>query len=190
MAAGTIAGDRDVARMAGEAMATMGPYIVLAFAAAQFVAYFAWSNLGLMLAIAGADFLKGIGFGGIPLLLVFIAFAAFVDLFVASASAKWAVMAPIFVPMLMGLGFSPELTQAAYRVADSITNVITPLLPYFPIVVAFAQKYEPKLKLGTLLAAMLPYSIVFGLGWTGLFVVWYLLKLPLGPGAPLFYPAG
>ncbi|MBC8123323.1 MAG: AbgT family transporter [Gemmatimonadaceae bacterium] len=184
---GSIRDDRTVARMTGETMATMGSYIVLAFAAAQFVAYFGWSNLGLMLAIGGADFLKGIGLAGIPLLLLFILFASLVDLLIASASAKWAVMAPVFVPMLMSLGYSPELVQAAYRVADSFTNVITPLMPYFPIIIAFAQKYDPKLRLGTLIASMLPYSIGFGISWIGLFIFWYLFNLPLGPGAPLLY---
>ncbi|UFP93518.1 AbgT family transporter [Gloeobacter morelensis] len=184
---GSIRDDRAVATMMAETMATMGSYIVLAFAAAQFIAYFNWSNLGIMVAIAGANFLKGIGLTGIALLLLFILFAALLDLFIASASAKWAVMAPIFVPMLMGLGYSPELTQAAYRVADSFTNVIAPLLPYFPLIVVFARKYEPDLRLGSLLAAMLPYSIAFGLGWSGLFVLWYLFNLPLGPGAPLLY---
>ncbi len=187
VAAGTIRSDRDVVRMMSEAMATMGPYIVLAFAAAQFVAYFAWSNLGLILAVAGADALTALGLAGIPLLIAFIVVSGCVNLVVGSASAKWAIMGPVFVPMLMLMGYSPELIQAAYRVGDSVTNIVTPLLPYFPVMIAFARKYEPKAGIGTLISVMIPYSIVFAIGWTCLLVAWVLLGLPLGPEAPLHY---
>ena len=185
--AGTIRSDRDVARMSSEAVAVLGSYIVLAFAAAQFVAYFGWSNLGLILAINGADGLRAIGFTGVPLLLSFIVVAAFINLFIGSASAKWAVMAPVFVPMLMLTGYSPELVQAAYRVGDSTTNIITPLMQYFPVIIAFAQKYDRRSGLGTLISSMLPYSIVFMIGWAILFTIWMVLGLPLGPGAPMEY---
>lgn len=187
VAAGSIRSDRDVVRMMSEAMATMGPYIVLAFAAAQFVAYFAWSNLGLIVAVAGADALKALGLAGIPLLIAFIFVSGCVNLVVGSASAKWAIMGPVFVPMLMLMGYSPELIQAAYRVGDSATNIVTPLLPYFPIMIAFARKYEPKAGIGTLISVMIPYSVVFAIGWTCLLVAWVLLGLPLGPDAPLHY---
>jgi len=184
---GSIRNDRDVASMTGDTMASMGAYIVLAFAAAQFVAFFTWSNLGLMFAISGAALIKALGIGGIPLLLIFMAISGTVNLFIGSASAKWAIMAPVFVPMLMNLGYSPELAQVTYRIGDSITNIITPLLPYFPIVVAFAQRYDKRVRLGTLIAAMLPYSIAFSLAWTVMLIGWYLFSLPLGPGAGLFY---
>jgi aminobenzoyl-glutamate transport protein len=185
---GNIRTTGDVARMMGDTMATMGGYIVLAFMAAQFVTYFRWSNLGLMFALAGADFLKGIGVGAIPLLLGIIVLSSVINFFIGSASAKWALMAPVVVPMLMSLGFSPEMAQAAYRIGDSITNIITPLLPYFPIILAFARKYDRNIRLGTLISSMLPYSIAFGVVWSLQLIVWYLLDLPLGPGAPIHLP--
>lgn len=187
--AGTIKSDRDVAKMSSEAVAVLGSYIVLAFAAAQFVAWFGWSNLGLILAISGAELLQGIGFTGLPMILAFVVVAAFINLFIGSASAKWAVMAPVFVPMLMLTGYSPEMVQAAYRVGDSTTNIITPLMPYFPVIIAFAQRWDKKSGLGTLISSMLPYSVVFLFGWLLMFAVWVLLGLPLGPGAPLEYAA-
>lgn len=188
IAAGTIRNDRDAGKMIEETMSTMGSYVALAFAASQFVAYFGWSNLGLILAISGAGFLKATGLTGIPLIVLFIFVCALIDLFLASASAKWAVIGPVFVPMLMIMGYSPELTQAAYRIGDSFTNIITPLMPYMPLIIAFAQKYEPKIGLGTLLAMMLPYSVAFAIGWTLLLAIWLLFGIPLGPGASLAYP--
>jgi len=187
--AGTITSDRDVARMASEGVEVLGSYIVLAFAAAQFVAWFGWSNLGLILAIQGAALLQGIGFTGLPMILAFVLVAGFINLFIGSASAKWAVMAPVFVPMLMLTGYSPEMVQAAYRVGDSTTNIITPLMPYFPVIIAFAQRWDRESGLGTLISAMLPYSVVFLLGWLVMFALWVLLGLPLGPGAPTDYLA-
>ena len=187
-AAGTIKSDRDSGKMLEETMGTMGSYIALAFAASQFVAYFGWSNLGLILAINGANLLKASGLSGVSLIILFIFVCALIDLFLASASAKWAVIGPVFVPMLMIMGYSPEVTQAAYRIGDSFTNIVTPLMPYMPLVIAFAQKYEPKMGLGTLLAMMLPYSIAFAISWTLLLAVWLLLGIPLGPGASLAYP--
>src|SRR5690606_21207896 len=185
--AGTIRSDRDVAVMSSEGVALLGSYIVLAFAAAQFVAYFNWSNLGLILAINGAEARKAAGFTGMPLLIGFIFVSAFINLFIGSASAKWAVMAPVFVPMLMLMGYSPELTQLAYRVGDSTTNIITPLLPYFPVVIAFAQKYDRRAGIGTLISTMLPYSVAFLIAWILMFAIWIFLGLPLGPGAPMQY---
>jgi aminobenzoyl-glutamate transport protein len=185
--AGTVKDDKAVEKMTGDTMATMGAYIVLAFVAAQFVAYFSWSNLGLIMAVKGAEFLNWIGIGGLPLILGFVFVSAMLNIFIGSASAKWGIMAPVFVPMLMQMGYSPETVQVAYRVGDSVTNIITPLLPYFPIIIAFAQKYDRKSGLGTLISAMLPYSIAFGLAWTVMLVVWVSLGVPLGPDAPLFY---
>jgi len=188
LAAGTIKNNQDVGRMIEETLGTMGSYIALAFAASQFVAYFGWSNLGLIFAVTGADLLRASGLSGIPLIVLFIFVCAAIDLFVASASAKWAVIGPVFVPMLMIMGYSPEVTQAAYRIGDSFTNIITPLMPYMPLVIAFAQKYEPRIGLGTLLTLMLPYSVAFAIGWTALLALWLLLGIPLGPGSGMVYP--
>ncbi|MCG6137746.1 MAG: AbgT family transporter [Nostoc sp. LLA-1] len=182
-AAGTIHNDKDVAKALSNSMSIMGYYIVLAFIAAQFIAYFSWSNLGAIMAINGAEFLQSTGITGAPLLILFILVSMLLNLFVGSASAKWAIMAPVFVPMFMLMGYSPELTQAAYRIGDSTTNIITPLMPYFPLVVAFGQKYDKDLGIGTLIAMMLPYAIAFLLGWSILLIIWFILGLPLGPGA-------
>ncbi|WP_289500841.1 AbgT family transporter [Gloeocapsopsis sp. IPPAS B-1203] len=184
-AAGTIRNDKDVAQSMGSAMSSLGYYIALAFIAAQFIAYFNWSNLGIITAVSGANFLRATGITGPPILLLFILLTVILDLFVGSASAKWAVMAPVFVPMLMLVGYSPELTQAIYRIGDSTTNIVTPLMPYFPIVVAFGQKYDRNLGIGTLISLMLPYSLSFLICWTVLFFVWLFLGFPLGPGAPM-----
>lgn len=184
---GSIRSDRDVADMTARTMGTMGGYIVLAFAAAHLVAFFGWSNLGLITAIGGAGFLESIGFTGIPLLTGFVLVTAFINLFIGSASAKWAIMAPVFVPMLMLLGYSPEVTQGAYRIGDSVTNILTPLLPYFPLVVVFARRYQRDAGIGTIIAAMLPFSAAFALGGILLLVGWVLLGLPVGIGAPLEY---
>jgi aminobenzoyl-glutamate transport protein len=184
---GKIKSDKDIARMAADSMNTMGAYIVLAFVAAQFVAYFSWSNLGLIVAISGADVLKTIGFSGIPLILSFILVTSFLNIFIGSASAKWAIMGPVFVPMLMLMGYSPELVQNAYRIGDSVTNIISPLLPYFPIIIAFAKKYDPRTGIGTLISIMLPYSIGFMILWSVMLIVWLTLGLPLGPDAPLYF---
>jgi aminobenzoyl-glutamate transport protein len=185
---GTIKSNQDAAKMVEETMGTMGSYIALAFVASQFVAYFGWSNLGLISAINGANFLQATGLTGIPLVCLFIVVCALIDLLIASASAKWAVMGPVFVPMFMIMGYSPELTQAVYRIGDSVSNIITPLMPYMPLIIAFAQKYEPKIRIGTLVALMVPYSMAFILSWTLLLAVWLLLGIPLGPGASLTYP--
>jgi len=188
LAAGTVRSNRDIGRMIEETLGTMGSYIALAFAASQFVAYFSWSNLGLIFAVGGAGLLRASGLSGVPLIILFVFVCAVIDLFVASASAKWAVIGPVFVPMLMIVGYSPELTQAAYRIGDSFTNIVTPLMPYLPLIIAFAQRYDPRVGLGTIMALMLPYSVAFALSWTLLLVFWLLLGLPLGPGAGIFYP--
>lgn len=183
----TIQSDRDFSKMLGETMGGLGGFIALVFIMAQFVAFFSWSNIGIVIAIKGASVLQTIGFTGLPLLFSFIIVTAFLNLFMGSASAKWAIMAPIFVPMLMLMGYSPELTQNAYRIGDSVTNIISPLLPYYPIIIAFARKYKPDLGVGTLISLMIPYSLVFLISWSLLFAVWYMLGFPLGPEAPFFY---
>ncbi|SFE22046.1 aminobenzoyl-glutamate transport protein [Lentibacillus persicus] len=182
-----IRNDKDVAAQMTDTMASMGMFIVLAFTAGQFVAYFNESNMGLVLGVYGAEFLDSINLTGIPLILMFVIITGFINLFIGSASAKWAMMAPVFVPIMMQLGYSPELTQMAYRVADSTTNIITPLMTYFAIIIAFAQKYDKKMGIGTLISVMLPYSLYFLVGWTIMLVVWMLTGLPLGPGSPIQY---
>lgn len=186
LATRTLRSDTDAVNFMGKAMSGLGVYIVLVFCAAQFVAYFSWTNLGLITAIKGAELLKSIGLTGIPLVLSFILVAAVMNLFMGSASAKWAVMAPIFVPMFMLLGFTPELTQAAYRVGDSVTNVITPMMSYFALIVAFAQRYDTNAGIGTIIATMLPYTLVFLVGWSLFLIGWISLDLPVGPGAGLY----
>jgi aminobenzoyl-glutamate transport protein len=181
----TLRSDGDVIEGMQKSMETLGLYIVLVFFAAQFVAYFKWSNLGLIMAIQGADMLKASGLGTIPLMISFVIVSALVNLAMGSASAKWAIMAPVFVPMFMLLGYSPELVQATYRVGDSVTNVISPLMSYFPLVVAFMKRYDDKAGIGTVAATMIPYSVAFFLVWTVLLIAWFLLGLPVGPGAPL-----
>ncbi len=184
----TIKGDKDVANMTAEAMGTMGGYIVLAFVAAHLVQFFIWSNLGSIMAISGAAGLQNIGFTGIPLLVAFILVSSFINLIIGSASAKWAILAPIFVPMLMLMGFSPETTQAAYRIGDSYSNILTPLLPYFPLVIVFAQKYVKNIGIGTIISVMLPYAIAFMIVRIPMFIAWILLNLPLGIEGPIYYP--
>lgn len=168
------------------AMATMASYIVLMFFAAQFVSWFGWSQLGTITAIKGAEGLQALNPHPAVLLVCFVVLCAFINLFIGSASAKWALLAPIFVPMLLLSGISPEATQVAYRVGDSTTNIITPLMPYFGVVVAFVQKYDKDAGIGTMLATMMPFSLAFLLSWSVMLAIWIVLGIPLGPGAPIF----
>ncbi|SHI81252.1 AbgT family transporter [Lutispora thermophila] len=185
-----IKNDKDVVALMNKAISGLSSFMVLIFFAAQFTACFNYSNLGTIISVSGANFLKSVGFVGLPLIICFIVLTAFINIFIAVDSAKWAIMAPIFVPMFMQLGFSPELTQVAYRIGDSCTNIIAPLMPFFVLTVAFFQKYDKKAGIGSVISTMLPYSIFFLIGWTALFMIWYMLGLPLGPGAPLFYNLG
>lgn len=185
---GTINNDRDVINAMAKSMSTMGLYIVLVFFAAQFVAFFSMTNLGTIFAVLGADGLQKIGLTGPLLFLLFIMMCGFVNLMLGSASAQWAVTAPIFVPMLMLVGYAPEVIQAAYRIGDSVTNIITPMMSYFGLIVSFATRYKKDLGIGTLIATMLPYSICFFIFWTGLFFIWvFALGLPVGPGAATYF---
>ena len=184
-AANTINNHKDLVAMMAEAMKDMGYYLVLAFAAAHFVAMFNWSNLGLITAIHGADAIQA---SGLPLPVVIgliVVFAGFLNLFVGSASAKWALLAPVLVPMLMLLGLSPEAATAAYRVGDGATNIITPLMVYFPLILVFAQRWQRDFGLGSLTAMMIPYSIWLMTSGVVLIMLWIFLGLPLGPGAGL-----
>ena len=184
---GSVKNNRDVARMMGESMAALGPYIVLAFFAAQFIEAFKYSGLGEMLAISGGQFLAGIALPSTLLLSSFVLMVIMVNLLIGSASAKYAFIAPVFVPMLMQVGFSPELTQAAYRVGDSVSNVVTPLNPYMIIIVIQVQKYLNNSGIGTVVSMMLPYFIAFSLVWSALLVLWFLCGIPLGPEGPLHF---
>ena len=186
---GTINTDRDVIDAMASAMSTLGLYIVLVFFAAQFVAFFGWTNLGAVTAVTGANFLQNIGLTGPAVFFFFILICAFINLMLGSASAQWAVTAPIFVPMLMLLGYSPEAIQAAYRIGDSSTNIITPMMSYFGLIMAFAARYVPTAGVGTLIAMMLPYSAAFIVCWSLFYFLWvFVLGLPVGPAAPTYYP--
>ena len=178
--------DSDVMNGMGKTIGTLGTYLVLVFFAAQFVAYFNWTNLGLIVAVKGAETLRASGLGGIPLMLAFVVLSSGLNLLMGSASAKWAVMAPVFVPMFMLLGYSPELTQTAYRIGDSTSNVIAPMMSYFALIVAFFERYDKTSGIGTVVATMLPYTVVFLACWSAMLVVWMLLGLPVGPGAGLY----
>ena len=184
---GHIKNDKDIAKILGETFADLGPYIVLAFFAAQFIEGFKYSGLGEMLAISGGQILAASHIPAPVLLGSFIVLVMFANLFIGSASAKYAFLAPVFVPMLMLAGFSPELTQSAYRVGDSVTNVITPLNPYMIIILAQVQKYVRGSGMGTLVAVMLPYTIAFTFIWMCLLIIWFIFGLSLGPGASLHF---
>jgi aminobenzoyl-glutamate transport protein len=179
---GAFTADQGIVTAMEKTMGTMAGYLVLMFFAAQFVSYFNWSQLGSILAIHGAQSLQALALPPMIILLTFIIMTAGINLFIGSASAKWALMAPIFVPMLMLAGITPEATQMAFRIGDSSTNIITPLMPYFGLVVAYAQRYQKDLGVGTIIAMMLPFSVAFLLVWSSLFALWLLLDLPIGPG--------
>ncbi len=185
---GSVRNDRDVIDGMGRAMSSLGPYMVLVFFAAQFVSFFNWTNLGTITAVVGADLLTRFDLTGPIVFMPFILMCCFVNLMLGSASAQWAVTAPIFVPMLMTVGYSPEVIQAAYRIGDSTTNIITPMMSYFGLILAVAMRYDRKLGIGTLIATMIPYSISYLIGWVTLFYVWvFALGLPVGPGSPTYY---
>ena len=185
---GTIKNDKDVIKHITHSMKGLGGYIVLVFFAAQFIYWFNYSNLGLVLAIDGAEFLRNVGFTGIPLIIAFVLLAAFLNLFMGSASAKWAIMAPVFIPMFMLLDYHPGFTQAAFRVGDSVTNVITPMMSYFALIVTYAQKYDEKNGIGTIISLMIPYTVIFLLVWLVLLTSWMLLGLPVGFDGPVYMP--
>ncbi|MGI8892696.1 MAG: AbgT family transporter [Bacteroidia bacterium] len=188
---GSLKNDKDVIKGMEKSMRTLGLYIVLVFFAAQFVAYFSWSNIGPIVAVKGADFLTAIGLTNPLVFIPFILMCCFVNLMLGSASAQWAITAPIFVPMLMLIGYSPEVIQAAYRIGDSSTNIITPMMSYFGLILAFANKYDRNIGIGTIISIMLPYSLIFILGWTLFFYLWvFILNLPVGPAAPTYYIPG
>ena len=185
LAVGRIRTDHDVVQISSDAVASMAGYIVMAFCCAQFVSYFAWSKLGAIVAISGAQGLKNIGLEGAPLLTGLILFAALMNLLITSSSAMWAIIGPIFVPMFVLLGFTPEGTQATYRVGESATNIVTPLLPYMPFILAAAKRYDPKAGTGTVVSLMVPYSVAFLLFWGALLVTFYIMGWHIGPGVSM-----
>jgi len=185
---GTMKSDVDAINAMGKSMSSMGPYIVLVFFAAQFVAFFKWTNFGSVLAVVGAQALESAGMSGPELFFLFILVCGVINLSLGSASAQWAVTAPIFVPMLMLVGYAPETIQAAYRIGDSTTNLITPMMSYFGLILAIASRYHKNIGIGTLISTMLPYTLMFMLCWSIFFYVWtFILQLPVGPGSPTFY---
>jgi aminobenzoyl-glutamate transport protein len=186
---GAFTKSKDVVDAMSTTMSSMAYYIVMAFFCALFVAEFGRSGLGVLLAVEGGNFLRELALPGGLTLFGIILLVGFVNLFVGSASAKWALLAPIFVPMLMQVGFSPELTQAAYRVGDSSTNIVTPLMPYFPLVVVYCQRYVKSTGIGTLVSMMLPFSVTFLLLWSLFLIGYWMLGVPLGPGTSYVYPA-
>jgi aminobenzoyl-glutamate transport protein len=186
-ATGSVKTHRDIVRMMSESMADLSYYLVLAFAAAHFVAMFNWSNLGLIVAVKGAGMLSGTELPLSVLLVLVVLMTTLINLFIGSASAKWALLAPVLVPMLMLLGVSPEMTTAAYRAGDGATNIITPLMPYFPLILTFCQRWQKDFGIGSLAATMIPYSLWLLAVGTLLVIVWMVMGLPLGPGASASY---
>lgn len=176
---------KDVLKTMNSSINSMTSYFVLVFFAAQFISWFNQSNLGMVLAIKGVNIIQSLNVGLIPLVLMTILFTALTNLVVGSASAKWLLLSPIVVPMFMMLGYSPELAQCAYRIGDSSTNIITPMMSYFPLIIIYFQKYQPQSGLGTIISTMLPYSMSFLVAWTIFVVVWLFFGIPLGPNAPL-----
>lgn len=187
---GTFKTSKDMIDTMTKAMQGMSYYIVMAFFCALFIDAFGKSNLGALLAIEGAEVLKTMQLPSMVTIVGIIFLTAFVNLFVGSSSAKWALLGPIFVPMLMQLNISPDLTQAAYRLGDSSSNIITPLMPYFPLVVVYCQRYVKSTGIGTLLSIMLPYSICILLLWTAFLLLYWSLGIPLGIQSSYIYPAG
>lgn len=180
--------DKDVINSMANSMSSMGLYLVIVFFAAQFIAFFGWTNLGQILVVHGANFITSIEINSMVLFIGFILICAFINIMMSSASAQWAVTAPIFVPMLMLAGYAPETIQAAYRIGDSATNIITPMMSYFGLVVAMAIKYKKDTGIGTILSMMVPYSVVFLIGWMIVFCVWvFVLGIPVGPGSAIYF---
>lgn len=174
---------KDLGKMLADSMGSMGSFIVIVFFAAQLLAFLEWSNLGVIVAVKGASLLQGQN--GIVLIVGIILLSALINLLIGSASAKWGILAPIFIPMLMLVGFHPAFTQMLYRIGDSISNPITPMMPYLPLLLSYAQKYDNNMKLGSLLSSLMPYTIVLSIVWPLFMIIWYLLGWQLGPGGPL-----
>ena len=186
---GTFKTTKDIIDSMTKAMNSMAYYMVMAFFCALFIDAFGKSNLGALLAIEGATFLKTLQLPSMVTIVGLIFLTAFVNLFVGSSSAKWALLGPIFVPMLMQLNISPDLTQAAYRLGDSSSNIITPLMPYFPLVVVYCQRYVKGTGIGTVISMMLPFTVTIIIAWTAFLLLYWGLGLPLGIQSSYVYPA-
>ncbi|MBK4145602.1 AbgT family transporter [Corynebacterium macginleyi] len=186
--AGTLTSASDVPDFMAKGIQTLVPMLVLFFAVAQFLAWFQWSNLGVWTAIKGSDLLQAWSLPPILMFAALVAMVAALNLFITSGSAQWALMAPVIVPMMMYVGISPEVSQMLFRIGDSPTNIITPMSPSFALALTFLQRYYKPAGVGTLMSLALPYSIAMIVGWFGFFILWYLLGIPLGPGAPMHYP--
>ena len=185
---GSVKTSKDIINGMSRTMNSMGYYLVLAFFCSLFIWMFGQSNLGMLLAIKGADLLKALSLPGPVTIVGVVLLVGVVNLFVGSASAKWGLISPVIVPMLMQIGISPDLTQAAYRVGDSATNIITPLNPYFPLVVVFCARYVTKTGIGTVMSLMLPYSLALFMLWSALLVAFWVLGIPLGSLSTYTYP--
>ena len=180
--------DKDIWADISQGFSEMGNYVFMCFFISIFTNFFAVSKLGTILAINGAGFLQNIGFSGIPLMIGLIILSCFVNLFIGSASAKWAILAPVFIPMMMLMGYDPAVTQVVYRIGDSITNPLSPLFTYMPVILGYARKYDSKAGLGTIIANMLPFSITFAVVWIVQVIIWVGMNLPLGPGGAIYLP--
>ncbi len=186
IAAGTLKKSSDVPVIMAKSVESLTGYIVLVFVIAQFINMFTYTNLSMIIAVKGADLLEAAGFTGIPLMLFFILMCTTVNLFMTSGTSKWYIFAPILVPMMMQLGYSPEFAQVIYRIGDSSTNAITPIYPYIPIAIGMAKKYDKEFGMGSLISMMIPYAIVFLGVWIVQLIIWIVLNLPIGPGAYIF----
>lgn len=184
--AGTIKGSMDVINPMTKTIAGLSGLIFLLLVISQFIAYFNYSNLGTIAAVNMADTLEAANLSTVWLILGLIAMTAVIDIFIGGVVPKWAIFAPVFVPLFIQLGISPDLAMAAYRVGDSPVNVATPLMPYFALIVIFAERYRRKVGVGSVISLMLPYTVVLLITWSALLVVWYLLGIPLGPGASIY----
>jgi len=183
---GTMPGARDIPRVMGQSIKEMSGFLVLAFVLGQFIALFNWSGIGNWIAVAGASGLESIGLTGYPAILAFIVLASLLNLFIISGSAMWTLMAAVFVPMFALLGYEPAFVQAAFRVGDSATQVLTPLNPYMIVLLTMLRRYEPSAGLGTVISRMLPFTVVFWIAWVAVLTVFYVFNLPLGPGNGIF----
>ena len=183
---GSIAAGKDIPRVMGESIKDMSGFLVLAFILGQFVALFNWSGIGSWIAVAGATGLESIGLTGFPAILGFILLASVLNLFIISGSAMWTLMASVFVPMFALIGFEPAFIQGAFRVGDSATQILTPLNPYMIVLLTMLRKYEPQAGLGTVIARMLPFTVIFWLAWVAVLSVFFVFNLPMGPGNGIY----
>jgi aminobenzoyl-glutamate transport protein len=180
--AGVIRRGADVPLLMGQALKDLSGFIVLAFILGQFIALFAWTNIGAWLAVSGANLLQAIGLTGYPAILGFVVLASLLNLFIVSGSSLWTLMASVFVPMFLLLGYEPGFVQGAFRVGDAATQVMTPLNPYMIVLLTFVRRYQPSAGLGTVIAKMVPFVVPFWVAWVLVLTAFYALGIPMGPG--------